>query len=125
MYGGGQYGVPMQSFTAVQPGAYGQRGYNDGIVQQPYFPQQQYAQQPQYAQQYVANPVQQANTELLARNAALQAQVDESRRIAEAAAAQAAQTQAQVDELARQRQRRGSVMEDLKAIQTASRSAVR
>ena len=55
------------------------------------------------------------------QNAVLRAEAAESRRVAEAAAAAAASAQASVDELARQRMRKGSVMEDLAAIQAANR----
>lgn len=58
---------------------------------------------------------------LEAQNAALQAQVAESRRVADAAQAQAAAALAATQALAAQRQRRGSVMEDLQAIQAQSR----
>ena len=55
------------------------------------------------------------------QNATLRAEAAESRRVAEAAAAAAAAAQASVDELARQRMRKGSVMEDLAAIQASQR----
>jgi hypothetical protein len=56
------------------------------------------------------------------QNAVLRAEIAASRRVADAAAAQAAAAAAAAAALAAQRQRRGSVMEDLAEIQRSNRA---